>query len=127
MINFSEDAVFNLKPIDTDSVIDEVQGLVVPGEEIIQAFQTMRDQFIFTNKRIIAIDVKGITGTKKEFSTLPYKNVQYYSIQTPGFAELIPDCELELYFNNGFTATFEFKGNCNILEIGKVISRFTLV
>ena len=127
MINFSENAVYNLKPIDNEAVIDEVQGLLVQDEEVLQAFQTMRDQFIFTNKRIVAIDVKGITGKKKEFSTLPYKNIQYYSIQTPGFAELIPDCELELYFNNGFTATFEFKGQCNIVQIGQVISRYTLV
>ena len=75
MINFSENAVYNLKPIDTDSVIEEVQGLLVQDEELIQAFQTMRDQFIFTNKRIIAIDVKGITGKKKELKMYMRTNI----------------------------------------------------
>lgn len=126
MINFSKDSVLNLKPIDKSTVIDEVQALLIGGEEVLEAFQTMRDQFVFTNKRIIAIDVKGITGKKKEFSTLPYSNVQYFSIQTPGLIEILPDCELELYFNNGFQATFEFKGQCNIVEIGKVISQYVL-
>ncbi len=126
MINFSKNSVLNLKPIDISSVKNEVQALLIDGEEVLQAFQTMRDQFIFTNKRIITIDVKGITGKRKEFSTLPYSKIQYFSIQTPGLVEIFPDCEMELYFTNGFKAVFEFKGKCDVVQLGRVISGFTL-
>ena len=81
---------------------------------------------VFTNKRIITIDVQGITGKRKDYSTLPYSKIQYFSVQTPGFAELVPDCEMELYFTNGFVARFEFKGNCNIIALGQVISSYIL-
>ena len=94
--------------------------------EFIYAFQTIRDQVVFTNKRIIAIDVQGITGKRKSYSTMPYSKIQYFSIQTPGFLELFPDSELFLMFSNGFTATFEFKGQIDIGMLGRMISEFVL-
>ena len=84
------------------------------------------DQLVFTNRRIIAIDVQGITGKRKSFSSMPYSKVQFFSIQTPGFAEIIPDAELHLMFSNGFTAKFEFKGNVDIGQIGRMISEYVL-
>ena len=125
-INFNEDTAFNLKPISVDSVKREVNGLLVNGESVEMAFQTIRDQVVFTNKRIISIDVQGFTGKRKSFSIMPYSKVQYFSIQTPGFAELFPDSELFLMFSNTFTATFEFKGNVDIGKVGRMISEYVL-
>ncbi len=125
-VNFNQDSVFNLKPINSDAVRGEVNGLLINGEEVLYAFQTVRDQLVFTNKRVISIDVQGITGKKKSFSSMPYSKVQFFSIQTAGFAELIPDTELLLMFSNGFTATFEFKGQVDIGAIGRMISEYVL-
>ncbi len=101
-------------------------GLLLEDEEINSTFKTVRDQLVFTNKQIIAIDVQGITGRRKSFSSMPYSKVQFFSIQTPGFAELVPDSELFLMFSNGFTAKFEFKGNVDIGAIGRMISEYVL-
>ena len=125
-INFNQNSVFKLKPIETALVMDEVDGLLVRDEQVIYAFQTIRDQLVFTDKRIIAIDVQGLTGRKKSFSIMPYYKVQYFSIQTPGFVELFPDCELFLMFSSGFTARFEFKGKVDIGQIGRIISEYIL-
>ena len=126
MINFNKNSVWNLKPIDVSAVRSEVTGLLVFSEEIVCAFKTIRDQLVFTNKRIISIDVQGITGTKKSFSSLPYSKVQFFAIQTPGVMEMVPDAELFLMFSSGFTATFGFKGNVDIAEIGRMISNYVL-
>lgn len=125
-INFNQNSAWNLKPISVSSVREEVNGLLIDGEDIEMAFQTVRDQLLFTNKRIIAIDVQGITGKRKSFSTMPYSKIQYFSIQTPGFAELIPDSELYVMFSNTFTAKFEFKGGVDIGKIGRMISEYVL-
>lgn len=125
-ISFNQNSVFNLKPINKQEILGEVSGLLVQGEEVVYAFQTIRDQLVFTNKRIISIDVQGITGKRKSFSTMPYSKVQYFSIQTPGFIELFPDCELFLMFSSGYTAKFEFKGQVDIGKIGRMISEFIL-
>lgn len=125
-VNFNTNSVFNLKPINADAVRSEVDGLLITGEQIEFAFQTVRDQLVFTNKRIISIDVQGITGKRKSFATMPYSKIQYFSIQTPGFMELFPDSELFVMFTNGFTAKFEFKGAVDIGKIGRMLSEYVL-
>lgn len=125
-ISFNRESAWNLTPINKAEVRDEVNGLLLPDEEISCAFKTVRDQLIFTNKRVIAVDVQGLTGRRKSYSSLPYSKVQFFSIQTPGFAELVPDSELYLMFSNGFTAKFEFKGGVDIGEIGRMISEYVL-
>lgn len=125
-INFNKESVFNLSPISAKEVIPEVKDLLIEEEKMVAAFKTVRDQLIFTTKRIIAVDVQGITGKRRSFSTMPYSKIQFFSIQTAGFIELVPDSELFLMFSNGFTATFEFKGNVNIGAIGRMLSRYVL-
>lgn len=39
--------------------------MLVTGENIIQCFQTVRDQVVFTDKRVIVVNVQGITGKKR--------------------------------------------------------------
>ena len=125
-ISFNKESVFNLTPISINEVKEEVNGLLLEGETISASFKTVRDQLIFTNKRIIAVDVQGITGKRKSFSSLPYSKVLYFTIQTPGFAELVPDSELYLVFASGYTAKFEFKGGVDIGKIGRMISQYVL-
>ena len=125
-INFNQNSAWNLKPIRVESVRSEVEGLLINDEEVMMAFQTVRDQLLFTNKRIISIDIQGITGKRKSYSSMPYSKVQFFSIQTTGFLELIPDSELDIMFSNGFTAKFEFKGGVDIGRIGRMISEFVL-
>lgn len=125
-INFNQNSAWNLKPINVDSVRSDVMGLLVPGEEVAMAFQTVRDQLVFTNKRIISIDVQGITGKRKSFSTMPYSKIQFFTIQTPGFAECVPDSELVITFSNNFVAKFEFRGAVDIGQIGRMISEYVL-
>ena len=127
MINFNKNTAWNLTPINLNSVHNEVAGLMVNGERPLMAFKTIRDQLVFTNKRIISIDVQGITGKRTSFTSLPYSKVQFFAIQTPGFMELVPDSELFLHFTNGFEATFEFRGNVDIGQIGRIISEYVLV
>lgn len=126
MINFNKDTIWNLHPIDVDDIRDDVNGLLIPGETAELAFQTLRDQLVFTNKRIISIDIQGMTGKRKSYASLPYSKIQFFSIQTPGFAELIPDAELKLTFSNGFSARFQFRGNVDVGRLGRMISKFVL-
>lgn len=126
-INFNQDSVWNLRPIKPEAVRADVNGLLIDGEYIVSAFQTVRDQLVFTNLRIVSIDVQGLTGKKKTFSTMPYSKVQFFTIQTPGFMELFADTELMLVFSNGFNAKFEFRGSVDIGAISQVISARALL
>ena len=124
MIDFKNGAVFKLskcsKPVHTDSV----KPILVSGEEVISEYSAIRDYVIFTNKRIIAVNVQGITGKKKDFTSLPYSKIQAFSIETAGVLDL--DSELELYFSGLGKVKLEISGKNDIAEIGKHISEMIL-
>lgn len=124
-MNFNKNSVFSLKSMDINDVHNMIPEMLIPGEEILSAFRTVRDQIVFTNKRIIALNVQGI-GKRKQFTSFPYKNIQFFNVQTPGLMEIVSDAELTLYFTNGFTAVYEFKGNVNLGELVRTISPYTL-
>lgn len=125
-INFNQNSSWDLKPITPREVDHDVADLLLEDEKICAAFKTIRDQLIFTTKRIIAIDVQGLTGKRKSFTSMPYSKVQFFSVQTPYAIEIVKDSELELTFANGFVAKFEFRGEVNITAIGKLISSYVL-
>lgn len=126
MVDFTGDSVFNLKKIDDKDIHKSAYALLITGEEILGGYKLVRDQVVFTTKRIISIDVQGVTGKKQDICVIPYAKIQYFTIQTAGFGEVVPDGKLTLYFMDGKKMAFEFKDNCNILEIARMISQYTL-
>ncbi len=122
MIDFDNKTVFKLKQDDDYS--DKVRDLLLDDENIVDAFKTMRDGVVFTSKRIIVVNVQGVTGSKKDFTSLPYSKIIAYSIETSGTLDL--DCELELYFSAIGKVKFEFSGKTNMAEISRVISTHVL-
>ena len=124
MIDFKNSDYVKLKQIDPSSVLKDVQPPLIEQEQIIGAYKAIRDYCIFTNKRLIAVNVQGVTGKKKDFSSLPYSKVVAYSVETAGVFDL--DSELELYFSGLGKVKFEFTGSSNIVQIGQTISRYIL-
>ncbi|WP_354623287.1 PH domain-containing protein [Psychromonas sp. MME2] len=122
MIDFDNKGFFKLKQ--KSEYAEKVQELLLEDERIIDAYKSMRDGVVFTSKRIIAINVQGITGSKKDFTSLPYKNIVAYSVETSGTFDI--DAELEIYFSAIGKVKFEFTGKTSILEISKVISGYVL-
>ena len=123
MIDFNNKGFFKLRQ--DDEFADRVAALLVEGERVVGAYKSMRDGVVFTNKRIIAINVQGLTGSKKDFTSLPYKNIVAYSIETAGTFDL--DSELEIYFSALGKVKFEFSGKTAVVEISKLISAHLFV
>lgn len=122
MIDFQNGSIFKLKENNDYATI--VTDLLVPGERIVGAFKALRDGVIFTDKRIIAVNVQGITGKKKDFSSLPYSKITAFSVETAGTLDL--DSELEMYFSGLGKVRFEFSGKTNLIEISRIIAGFAL-
>ena len=120
MIDFRNGCLIKLKKNDGFPHQADVMPLFVRGEQFIAEYQSIRDYVVFTDKRIIAVNVQGITGKKKDFSTLPYSKIQAYSVETSGVFDL--DAELELYFSSLGQVTFEFSAGSDVLEIQRAIA-----
>ena len=124
MIDFTNSAYVKMKQIDPNMVMGDVQPLLINGEQVISAYKPMRDYCVFTTKRVIAVNVQGMTGKKKDFTSLPYSKVSAYSVETSGVLDM--DSELEMYFSGLGKVKFEFSGASDIVRIGQIISTFIL-
>lgn len=124
MIDFKNASYFKLKRVDNSKYSSLITPLFTDGESILSAFKSIRDGVVFTNKRIIAINVQGLMGTKKDITSLPYSKVQAYSVETAGVLDL--DSELELWFSGLGRVKFEFVKNANVAEICRIISEKVL-
>ena len=114
----------NLKEISINEIRTELLNLLIPEEEVIQCFKTVRDQVIFTNKRVFVVNVQGITGKKVSYFSYPYSNVLYFGIETAGVFDV--DSELIMTYANGATLQFDFKSNVDIKNICFNIQKYIL-
>lgn len=124
MIDFKNAAFVKLKPADDGAYYGDISGMLLPGEQLIGTYKAIRDGVIFTTKRIIAINVQGITGKKVDYTSLPYSRIQAFSVETAGVLDL--DSELQLWFSGMGVVKFEFTSRCNVTEICRMISERVL-
>lgn len=122
MIDFKNGSFVKLKK--ADAAGEAVNELLIPGETVIGSYKGIRDSVTFTNKRVISVNVQGMTGKKKDYTSLPYSKMQAFSVETSGVLDL--DSELELYFSGLGLVKFEFSGNSDIVKIGQAIGSFVL-
>ena len=124
MIDFKNASFMKLKPVPPENFSSMVAPLLLPDETILSAYQTIRDGVLFTSKRIIAINVRGMTGKKKDFTSLPYSKIQAFSVETAGVMDL--DSELELWFSGLGMVKFEFTSRADVPAICRTISTYVL-
>jgi len=74
------------------------QRLLMDTETVELGFSLLRDVFMFTDKRLILIDVQGFTSSKAEFKSLPYKSISRFSLETAGTFDL--DAELKIWISS---------------------------
>lgn len=123
MIDFKNASYLKLKDA-PNAFNTELAPLLVAGEQIIASFKSVRDGVVFTNKRIFAINIQGLTGKKKDFTSLPYSKIQVFSVETAGVLDT--DSELELWFSGAGKVKFEFTSGTKVADICKIISTFVL-
>lgn len=124
MIDFQASTLFKLEPIPLNQMHETIGRFLIEGETVFSVFKTVRDQLVFTNKRIIAANVQGLTGKKVDYTSIPYSKIQTFSIETSG--TLDRDCELEIYISSIGKISFEIRGNFDIVAFNKMISKYVL-
>ena len=90
--------------------------VLAKGAEIEVAYKLVRDMFIFTGKRLILVDVQGITGKKIEIQSIPYKSIVRFAVETAGHLDL--DAELKIWLSGSpMPIEKKFNKNVNIYEV----------
>ena len=118
-------AAKNTGSSETKKLHSDYGQLLVDGEIIEVGYVVLRDTFLFTNKRLILVDIQGISGKQIEYLSVPYNRITKFSVQTGGSFDL--DAELKLWIGSD-TIPLEKKFNkdVNIYEVQKVLASHML-
>ena len=78
-----------------DKLAADFAPLLAPGETLQRAFGLIRDLIVFTDRRIILVNKQGVTGSKVEYLSMPYRSIVMFSIETAGHFDL--EAELRVW------------------------------
>jgi hypothetical protein len=90
---------FSAHEIDPADIQRDYAGIMLPDEQVITAFKTIRDTVFLTNLRFVLINVQGLTGSKKEVLSIPYRSIVAFSVESAGTFDL--DSDLKLHVTGG--------------------------
>ncbi|NJN24664.1 MAG: PH domain-containing protein [Cyclobacteriaceae bacterium] len=112
----------NASEVSVEKLNEKYGRLLIDGEIVELGFTLLRDVFMFTNKRLILIDVQGFTGSKAEYKSMPYKNISRFSLETAGTFDL--DAELKIWISseNLPTVSKKFNKSIDIYEVQRYLA-----
>lgn len=115
----------NATEVDINELKNEFSEILIDGEDIEVAFRIFRDKWIFTNKRLIMLDIQGVTGSKREYRSIPYHSIDQFSVETSGTFD--DDCEMKLWVK-GMAEPLkkEFKRNVDVRLLQRMLAKYIL-
>jgi hypothetical protein len=116
----------NAGAVSQDELLKKYGQLLIESEEIELGFKIIRDTFIFTNKRLILVDVQGLTGSKTEYKSIAYKSISRFSVETAGTFDL--DAELKIWVSSELQPSIvkQFNKSVNVYDVQKVLAHHVL-
>ncbi len=98
----------------------QLNNFLVQNETVEGAYKVFRDMLVFTNKRLILVDIQGVSGKKSEVISVPYHSIKSFSVETAGTFDL--DSELKIWLTGAaLPISKQFKKGNLILEVQKML------
>lgn len=113
----------NASSVDIQSVQRDLAPVLAGEEQVMRAFRVIRDMIVFTDKRLILIDKQGLTGSKVEYHSIPYKSISHFSVETAGHFDM--DAELKIYISGNMNPIQrEFRKGSDITGVQQTLAHF---
>lgn len=114
----------NASQVNINEIKAQFENVLVENENIEAAFSLFRDKMVFTNKRIIFLDKQNVTGSKKEYLSVPYHAVSVFSVESAGTFDA--DAEIKLWVREIGQITKKVGKNTDTLQIQKILASYIL-
>lgn len=115
----------NASEVDAAKLETEFAQVLAAGERIEKAYQLIRDMFVFTDKRLIFVNRQGVTGSKVEYQSIPYRSITRFSVETAGTFDL--EAELKIWLTGTpQPIQLQFNKKLSIYEVQKVLAGYVL-
>ncbi len=111
--------------ISIEKLQEEFSPILIEGEILEKAYKLIRDMYVFTNKRLILVEKQGLTASKTDYQSIPYKSITRFSKESAGLLDF--DAELKIWLSGIHEPiTKEFKKGDNINEVYRILSNHIL-
>ncbi|MFQ9580103.1 MAG: PH domain-containing protein [Streptococcus salivarius] len=121
----------NASKKDNDKVERQLEGILIPGEQVELAYVLVRDLIVFTEKRLILVDKQGVTGKKTSYKSIPYHSISRFTVESSGHFDL--DAELKIWISSALepaalepAEVLQFKSDNNVFEIQQALAAAVL-
>jgi hypothetical protein len=114
----------NAGAVSQEDLTKKFDRLLMEGEQIELGFKLIRDTFIFTTKRLILVNVQGVTGSKTEYLSINYKSISRFSIETAGTFDL--DAELKIWVSSETHPSIkkQFNKSVDVYQVQKLLTQY---
>lgn len=111
----------NASEVSIAEVEEELSPIMGDNERVERAFKVVRDMYVFTSGRLLLIDKQGLTGKKVDYSSIPYKSITAFTVETAGHFDL--DAELKLWISGRHEPMVkELKKGSDVVGIQKLLA-----
>lgn len=111
----------NASEVSIPEVEEELSPIMGDNERVERAFKVVRDMYVFTTGRLLLIDKQGLTGKKVDYSSIPYKSITAFTVETAGHFDL--DAELKLWISGRHDPMVkELKKGSDVVGIQKLLA-----
>ena len=109
-----------------EAVEQELELILIEGEQVQLAYSLVRDLIVFTDYRLILVDKQGMTGKKSSYRSLPYGSISRFTVETSGHFDL--DAELKIWISSAVepAEVLQFKSDRNVIDIQKALAAAVL-
>jgi hypothetical protein len=116
----------NATEADAAQIQTKFKDIFIPEEKVQAAFVLVRDTFIFTDKRLVLVDLQGTSGKKVDYLSVPYKSIKYFSVETAGTFDR--DAELKIWVSDSHTPTIskQISKGIDIVSLQRTLAYFVL-
>ena len=116
----------NASVMDNNEVQKQFEKIFIQNEKVEAGFKIIRDDFIFTDRRLVLIDKQGLTGRKVEYLSIAYKSISKFSVETAGTFDL--DAELKIWVSSEKlpSVSKKFNKSVDVYEVQKILASFVL-
>lgn len=114
----------NASQVNINEIKAQFENVLVENENIEAAFSLFRDKMVFTNKRIIFLDKQSVTGSKKEYLSVPYHAISVFSVESAGTFDA--DAEIKLWVREIGKVTKKVGKSTDTMQIQKILASYIL-
>ena len=115
----------NASEVDAGKLQAEFAQVLTTGERVEKAYQLIRDMFVFTDKRLIFVNRQGLTGSKVDYQSIPYRSITRFSIETAGTFDF--DAELKIWLTGSpAPVQLQFNKKLSIYTVQSVLASYVL-